>query len=346
MKIFFIVISCLLIIQPGWAQNPLDSILANERSIDRPLIVHAGQLRLSGGYGFKVNSKRYDDDREVVDLIDEGLTNIGHAISLRFDYGITEYLQFSAFLDHLKEGQRGQTVFLVGSGAQDPLSVSELTEVKGWNDLSLLFNFKWPFITDKYDIVVKVGGRLATTQHEPEQPNHTWADGADNDQIIYQFTNHRGNGSSTYLIGTQFKWRTEKMAFSGDFNFVKNGKETQGRQWFHQLVDDEFEYRSENYTFLLGEEIDYSFQIEWQALPFLDVLMRYHSIMQKAGWSEATQNRTIIPEISLNSWVTELEVIITHRLWLRQSMVIPLSGLNSFAPFQLNTSVIYNFSPF
>ena len=67
--------------------SPGDSLLANERAIDRPLTLHEGQLRLTGAYGLAILSRRYDLYGDAISLTDAGLSSTRHRLLFDIKYG-------------------------------------------------------------------------------------------------------------------------------------------------------------------------------------------------------------------------------------------------------------------
>src|SRR5262245_53318470 len=88
-------LTCIFLIGviPVWSQVSPDSILINERSIDRPLTLHKGQLRISGSYALGIVNKRFDEGGDAIRLSDEGLTSVRHTMVAELKYGVLDYLE-------------------------------------------------------------------------------------------------------------------------------------------------------------------------------------------------------------------------------------------------------------
>ncbi len=329
----------------GHAQLQGDSILAHERSIDRPLTVHRSQLRMGVAYGFLVNSVRFDDDRNRVDLSNEGLTSVGHAIFLEVNYGFFEFLQASVRIDHIQQGLRSRSAAVIAS-PEDPLNIIRITERRGWSDLDLTLDFKVPFYTRGYDLVVTAGRSLPVSPHEPDQPDHKIESQSGFENITYRFFERAGSGVPAWLLGIQGKFRGNRLAFSfmSGFRAYTGGGESV--VWSARLDQRDITYGSRPYAYQLGDEMDLHFIFEYQALSFFNLFTGYSLEKVMEGWSEATSRRVLVPEQSLNTLLFGAEVLATPRLWIRQEARLPVSGQNRLAPFMLSTRVIYNLFPF
>lgn len=345
MKRIFSIISCLILPWLALAQTPGDSILASERTIDRPLTVHSGQLRVSGGYAFIVNSKRFDVDGNSLDLSDEGLTNIGHKVALEVNYGFFEFLQASLWIDHIQQAQRSRNVALIVT-PEDPVNLNPVTELKGWSDLRLTLDFKVPFVTRKFDFVGSVGRSFTTAAHEPDQPDHEITNSAGFTNVTYRSLNKAGDGVGAWLFAAKAKIRGDRLALSLFYDLNIYSEEGESITWRSRMDQGQIMYTNQAYAYQLGERMNYLFQLEYQAFSFLNIFLGYHLHRREEGWSEITGQRVVVPEQRLSSLLSGAEVLITPRLWLRQDLTLPLDGENTMAPLILSTRISYNLFPF
>lgn len=345
-KKILIFFRCLVfIISPNVVAQKGDSILANETTLIRPLTVHKGQLRVNGGYGFLINSTRYDLDGNKVDLSDEGFTNIGHLIDLEINYGFAEFLQLSVGINHLQEAQRSRNVVIIAT-PNKPINFNEITERKGWTDLDVVLDFKVPFVTKQFDLVFSGGRSLPIAAHEPDLPEHQIDDSGDFNSITYRFLDKAGEGTAAWLVGLSGKIRANKIGFSFDYFRQHFPKAATSLFWSASLENELISYTSRDYDYQLGDRSQILFMSEYQAWPFLNVFLGYQAHRINEGWTEITGIRALVEQQKQGLIQLGAEVLVTPRLWIRQVASFPTGGENSFNPLILSTQAVYNLFPF
>lgn len=329
----------------GHTQVNGDSILANERTIDRPLNVHQGQLRMTMEYDLMVNSTQFDDRGNSLDLSEQGLTNIGHALLLEVNYGFFEFLQASVRLRHLQEGQRERSTTIIAPPG-DPINITQVTERTGWSDLDLSLGFKVPFYTQQYDFVFTLGHSLPTSAHEPGEPGHTIENQAGFQTITYRFRERTGSGVRSWLLGLQGKIRGDRLAFSANANFRVYAGEGTSIAWSGRLNQGDITYTHRPYAFQLGEEMGLQLVVEYQVFSFFTLFSGYASERVSEGWSGVTGRRVLVPSQQLSTVHLGAEVLATPRFWINQQVSMPLSGQNRLVPLTFSTRILYNLFPF
>jgi len=344
LRIILLVLLSFAWIFQTYAQNP-DSILANETTLSRPLTVHSGQLRITGGYGFLVNSKRYDVSGTAVDLSEEGLTNIGHLVNLRVDYGFTEFLQGTIAINHIQQGQRSRSITIIAV-PDDPIDFNEVVEQKGWSDIDLALALKLPIVTKSYDVSLTLGRSFTTGAHEPDQPEHQIENQNGFNNITYRFSEKAGWGVSSWYLAFQGKIRANSLAFSLSYEHRHFPDIGQNIRWNGYLEDGDILYDSFSYEYQLGDRSGLEILAEYQAWPFLNVFSGYRAMRVGEGWSGISGQRVLENEQSRNALLFGAEVLITPKLWLRQEVSLPTGGENSLNPLILSTKAVYNLFPF
>ena len=342
-----IILLCLMPVLPVicLAQINKDSILLNENTLTRPITVHAGQLQINGSYGLSINSKRYDDDGNVIHLNDEGLTNIRHTFFFEARYGILEYIGINASIAHKSEAERAQMSLLLAS--PDPsIETSQVTDIKGFTDLYLGIDARLPVKTKIFELGGSAGINLPTAKSNPDQPTHEYNYDPSYVTLLYHFNNHWGRGVPVSNFGGQFKLRTGLWGLYGSWIYRKALKEGESITWKYYLENNKIQYYSETYQYALSAETDYLFRLEYQPIPWVNVFAAFQGYSSSKGWSEKTTKKVAEPIRSFNSLNPGFEIVVTPKFWLRQQMIIPLGGKNDFGPFGITTSVSYNLFPF
>ena len=134
MKIVYWTIPFILLIPAlVFGQNRGDSLLRNERSIDRPVIVHHGQLRISAGYNFATLRSRFDEDGDKIKLADQGTVSVQHSTFLDLKYGYGEFLQLNIAANFKSRNERTQPVRV--SNPVNSVEISEIRQFTGMEDL-------------------------------------------------------------------------------------------------------------------------------------------------------------------------------------------------------------------
>ena len=115
--------------------SPGDSLLANERAIDRPLTLHEGQLRLTGAYGLAILSRRYDLYGDAISLTDAGLSSTRHRLLFDIKYGVNDFIQVNFANAYSRNMVRQRTQYIVPIDPDPVVSHDVATDDAGIEDL-------------------------------------------------------------------------------------------------------------------------------------------------------------------------------------------------------------------
>ena len=330
----------------AYAQNGLDSILVNERTMDRPVIVHDRQLRITGGYGFSTFTKRFDEDGEKINLSSEGRTNILHRMSIDLRYGFREMLQLNLALNYTSNNQRQRPINLI-TGSETPIELTQVNRFNGLEDIFLGLDFLVPWQNKKIDLALSGGLTLPTAANEPDRPSHTFEDSGDLVSINYVFNENRGLGVIQASLGGLFKYRFEDFALTAGFRYGFPIDESSSIQWSHRLTtNNEFEYQSSGYDFSPSDNYNALIQAEYQLYPWINLFTDIEQFGTNGGWSERSGLRVAFPEQRLTTISPGAEILLTHKVWIRQRITLAVEGENVFSPFIVQTTFLYNFFPF
>ena len=332
-----------------FGQSNRDSLLATERSIDRPITLHKGQLRVTGAYSLAVVTKRFDDTGEAINLRDEGLASVRHRFGADIKYGVNEFIQISTFINRSSQTIRDQSRIIIPVFiTQEPIvNQNTLYEYKGWEDLSVNLDVRAPFRTKKIDVGLTMGISVPTAPHNPDIPSHSieYVDEGEGPQydVVYRYNYNLGKGVTVARVGGMVKYRLSKWAFSARVDYRHGLEEGSSYEWKHQLADyEQFEYRQEFFTYRLPDTFEYYGEIEYQPLPFFDIILNVSGYHAQDGWQTVAQSKMAIPDATLVMINPGVELIVTPRLWFRQKFQFPVSGKSYEGAYTFYTSLIYN----
>lgn len=335
------------------AQNLFrDSLLANERSIDRPITLHAGQVRVTGGYGLSIISRRFDNDGKIIKLRDEGLSSVRHRMALDIKYGLNDFIQLNVAIARSGTVLREQTRYIFSNDTDPVIMHDVVKEYSGMEDLYAGIDLRAPFKTRKVDLSVTLGSYFPVAPFEPEKPGHTYEalqeQDTRTDKFTYRYYYPMGKGVAVVHAGGMIKYRTPKWAFSARMDYQHGMKDGKSFDWVHQLTtDDSFEYREIPFAFRLPDSFNYLAEVEYQPLPWFDIFVDLSWYVSWRGWtSSGDELKVALPEQSQIMLAPGFEIIVTPRFWLRERLNFSLAGENYEAPFGFQTSLIYNFFPF
>ncbi len=328
-KDFFLLMWFILGAQVGevYAQVNRDSILANERALDRPLNVHGGQLRISGAYSFSFVNTRFEDGVSKK-LNTDGIWRSRNIGQTEIKYGISEHLQITALLGLHGETQREQSFGIIGFPEPfENTTVTTLTKVTGLYDLSLGLDFRIPLNTKKIDWLVSGGVTIPIDDHQSEQPNHTRIKTGDNWQINYEYNQSLSRGALAYQVGGGFKFRGNDWGFSLLGRYTFPSKVVTQRDWIHQLDNqDNFEYKALEYKWAGPKELWAAFTLEYQGSSFLSLQWETTLTRWTGEWREQHGQSIRIDEKMALLLGPGYELMITPRLWFRQFFLFPATG--------------------
>ena len=317
----------------------------NENTLTRPVTVHAGQLQLGGSYWLNVNSKRYDENGNVIHLNDEGLTDIRHNLFFNIRYGVLEFLEVEASIANKSESNRQQQELLLSD--YDPtIEINHLTEIKGFTDLYLGTNIRLPVDYHFFDLAGTMGIFLPTAKYQPDRPLDEYNYDPQYVTLLIHNINRWGNGVPVLNYGGQIKIRAGNWGLYGSYFYRKALKEGSNINWTSNLENNQITYTSETYNYSLSGEKEFQVTAQYQAIPWLNFFASLQGIQSSNGWSEITYQKVQEPMKSFTSLNPGFEIIITSKFWLREQMMFPLGGRNDYGPFGIYLSLRYNLFPF
>lgn len=333
------------------AQTLRDSILVNERKIDRPLTLHKGQLQFITGYEISVISREYDNMSSSVSLADKGIASILHKYSFELNYGLIDFIQTSVALNFARRGQRHETLYLWTTNPEAPAyEVTYFEEYTGFEDIYLGGVFKVPFETKRVEITLSPGIYLPLFSNKPDTPEHS-VELPDEEnyttKILYHDHQRMGNGSLTVRAGTSFLLRLPwNINISSRVNYSGPVSESKSIRWVHQLHGSTFIYDDIPYKYLIGRTLDYKLEMTFPVISWFSATLSWSGRNTHDGWSEITGYRIKYPDVRLSVLSAGYEIIASGRLWISEYVNIPISGKNQLAPFSIYLGVCYNLFPF
>jgi hypothetical protein len=333
------------------AQTFNDSILVNERKIDRPLTLHKGQLQFNPGYKISIISKEYDNNRNKIILADLGTASVLHKYYFELNYGILDLLQASISLNYAKRGERHETqdIYVLLNTLPD-FEITYFDDYRGFEDFCLGAVFKLPLKTKKIEIALSPGIYIPLFSNNPKAPENSISFPSDDQpftKIIY-YNNHKtGNGSKAIKIGTSTIIRPgNDYSISAKLNYSCPISISETISWIHQLNGSDFVYEKIPYKYLIGNTLDYEVNFAYQAISWFNVSLSWYHKKISSGWSEITGFRIANPESELSLFSIGYEIKTTTKLWIDEFINIPVSGRNQLAPFSIYLGISYNLFPF
>ncbi len=327
-----------------------DSILANERSIDRPITLHARQFRITGGYGLSIIARRFDGNAESVRLRDEGLASIRHRFNVDIKYGINDFIQLNAAIGHASNVVREQTRYIFPINEEPTIVQDVLHEYKGIEDLYVGLDLRAPLRTRKVDIAITFAATFPVANAVPDMPRHSFEaveeGGFPYHKFVYRHYHSMGQGVMVGQVGGMVKYRSSTWAISARADYRHGLEEGQSHVWRHQLDDGRFEYMKRPITYRIPDANYYFVEGEYQPLPWFDLFMIVSGHTAFKGWTSTADNLRVATPYQ-TSWVVSpgFEIIVTPRLWLRERINIAVAGKNYEAPLSFQTTMMYNFFP-
>jgi hypothetical protein len=318
-----------------------DSLLANERTMDRPITLHKGQIRMGAGYAFSLYSRRFDNDAEHVDLTQEGRTRLLQGSFFSVAYGISNIFQVSVATGFKRQIDRERDRFIV-VGAES-IQGQYLSETKGIEDLNVALDVRAPGLPRKFDLGITLGASLPIAESGNMKPKHSAQLSTDHALIKYHYDQRWGNGVTRGMFGVRAKFRSKDWAITAAGVYHTPFGESVEDLWIHELDGDEFAYQSFEYKTKKQSELTITGEFEYQPLPWLNTFVIAELRQWGGGWSTETGGKVAAVEAYLASVQPGIEIMITSRLWLRQRFQFTVAGQNQMAPFTINTSISYNF---
>ena len=328
----------------GFAQVGKDSVLLMERAMDRPITLHAGQIRATGGYIFSAFNRRFDEGGNSIGLISEGLTKVRHQLIAELLYGITDHIQVSTRFALSSESERTEDIYIIAS--PDPsVLINTINERKGLEDIYAGIDLRVPLNTRKVDIGLSLGAFIPAGKSAPGKPEHVVTTDDEDRTIQYHYVNHWGKGVPVLAGAFKAKYRGRDWAATGWAEYKHGLGESSSKEWKHQLYETGFEYYPLTYALQLPDELRVHAEFEYQAFPWVDTMLGLDFWSATGGWSEQSGQRKPNSAAQLVSIQPGFDILVSARLWIRQGFSFTLAGKNEFAPFFAYTTVSYNFFP-
>lgn len=349
LRLLFLVIAFPLLLEAQ--RMPGDSILSHQRSIDRPITLHAGQLRFTGAYDVTLHARRFDATGETVSLRDAGIASVRNRYTLDVRYGITPFIQFTAAIGATGHVIAQRTEYTDADEGDPAMSHRIERKYSGMDDLFLGVDLRAPLKTRKLDVAIALGALLPTARSAPPRPEHFFEvsqqDGNPMHRYIYRYHNPPGYGVAIASVGGKAKYRTARWAFSSGVDYRHGLEDGVTIEWRHQLTSDGmFEYRKIPVTYRLPDSFDYFAEVEFQPSPSVDLFVNASGYTAYRGWTSRQDDlKVAVPYQTVVICSPGVEILITPRLWLRERLDIALAGKNSNAILGAETTVMYNLFP-
>lgn len=330
---------------------PGDSILAHQRSIDRPITLHEGQLRITGAYDLSLHARRFDARGETINLRDAGTASIRNHYTLDLKYGITQFIQLTAAVAATGHVVKERTQNIPADQGDPAVSHRVERRYSGIGDLLLGVDLRAPLRTRKLDIAVAVAALLPSGTSEPSEPEHSFEasqqDGSPLHRYVYRYHNPPGNGVVIASVGAKAKYRTARWAFSSGVDYRHGLEDGTSIEWRHQLAPNGiFEYRKIPVTYRLPDSFDYFVEVEFQPSSSVDLFLNASGYTAYRGWTSRQDDlKVAVPYQTVLFCSPGVEILITPRLWLRERFDIALVGKNHDAILGAETTVMYNLFP-
>jgi len=328
-------------------QTANDSILVNERKIDRPLTLHKGQLQVNPAYEISIISKEYDNNSNSINLSDEGTASVLHKYYFELNYGIFDFLQATIELNYAKRGERHEDQYIYVLLNNEPdFNITYFDDYKGFEDLYSGAVIKLPLKAKKIEIALYPGIYLPLSSNNPEAPENSisfHSDGQPFTKIIYHNNHKTGNGSKALKIGASTIVRPGRdFSISAKLNYSWPISESETINWINELNGASFVYDAISYKYLIGNTLDYKVDLAYQAISWFNVSLSYCNKKTTSGWSEITGFRIENPESKLSLLSIGYEIKATSNIWISQFIDIPVSGKNQLAPYSIFLGLSYN----
>ena len=319
--------------------------LLTENYVNRPNNVHRGQIQVNTGYELSVFNKKFDIEGKVINLAKDGSSGIQHLFPVDIRFGILEHLQISAGINYARTGIRERNVFIIGYDAG--ISINKLDEYKGPDNLNLGLSFRVPLGLKCIDWTMYGNFLLPVFNPEPDQPNHTinsFEDsGATLSWISYYYRNKFASDILSGVLGTRLKFNTSNFSAAISGNFSTGLTEGKNILWRCNLIEDEFDYYSEEFTYKYGHRIEYNTLFAYQAINWFTVQLFIDGSNTFGGWSNVTGKKVGYRSENLISGGIGYEILASPHLRLFQTIDIPFWGENIIGSMIIHTGISLNF---
>lgn len=336
--------------QMVFAQIYPDSILVNERKIDRPITLHKGQFQFNPAYEISILSKSYDKDGNKQNLAELGSASVLHRYLFEINYGILDFIQASFDINYSKRGERTEN-FMLYSTVEEPFyDISYFNDYKGFEEFYLGLKSKLPIKSEKFEFGSYLGISLPLSKNKHPEPNHSITLPTPElpyTKLNYHYNHKMGYKTAVFNFGLQTIFRTGKnIGFRAELDYQAPLSESEDVLWTHRINGTDFDYQKKYYNYLISNKLYYQFSIEYQAISWFNTALSFSKSKSTKGWSEITGLRIENNETKLSVLTIDYEIKVTGQLWLSQSLNFPVGGQNTLGPFMINTGISYNFFPF
>lgn len=327
-----------------------DTILTNERKIDRPITLHKGQFQFNPAYEISILSKSYDNDGNKEDLAELGSASVLHRYLFEVNYGILDFIQASIALNYSKRGERSENVMIYSTVEEPYYDISYFNDYKGFEDFYLGLKSKLPIKSKKFEFGTYLGISLPLSKNKYPEPNHSITLPTSElpfTKLNYHYKHKMGSKTSVFNFGLQTILRTgDKFGFRAELDYNAPLSESKDVLWTHEINGTDFEYHKTFYNYLVSNKLFYQLGIEYQAISWFNIELSFSKVKTTKGWSEITGLRIENRETKLSVLSIAYEIKVTSQLWLSQSLNFPTGGKNTLGPFMINTGISYNLFPF
>jgi hypothetical protein len=318
--------------------------ILTEKYVERPVAMHRGQLQFNTGYDFSIINHKYDLAGKRIDLATDGSVSGKHSFPFNLNYGILEFLEVSASISYASMGIRSQNhVTETGVGS---ISTKEIRTYRGLDDLFVGLALSNPFRLDFLDLAVNGGISLPLFDHKPGQPSHrvTLSEPYPGSMDIeYLYNNKFGLGVPVSSLGGALKFRSRLFSATALFSWSTGLKEGESISWESRLSQGEIRYREIPYRYGVGNTVDYTAVMAWQAISWFAVLVTFEGFSNTGAWSTETGKKVLEGTVALHSVSIGYDIQVTPALRLSQHLHLPYSGKNILAPRVFQTGISLNF---
>lgn len=348
----FIIITALLLLnqstltraQGQSGSNDKYSILTEPFNL-RPINMHRGQLQVNTGYRISVRNKSFDNDGGTIGLAEDGTASIQHKYIFNVKYGILEFAEVGVDMNYFNQGIRGETRNYI-SGT-DFITINELNQYNGFEDLQLHLSVGLPFDVNHLDFAIRGALSLPTAKHEPDQPEHTFEYfGSQSYLFNYRYNNRNGTGVPFLTGSAHLQLSFNKLTLVSDIYLSQPVKEGKSIYWNEFFENNRFIYSSTEYSYLNAGSLNIYGALHLQAIGWLDTFLAFEYLANSGGWIEQYGNKYARPDQTLSYLQVGLEIQLTPLLRLNELAGFAIAGQNSDAPFYIMTALSFNMLPF
>lgn len=323
------------------AQNKADSLIMNERTMDRLFTLYKNQIRVNGGYVFSTFKSEFDESGDKNLLSDQGVSSNMHQFDLSIRYGILNFLDAQVHIEQKTKNDRLEPLYVIS--LEPPIQILTDVTAQGLEDIRINLNARVPFRTRKYDLGGAVGMYLPTAENQPDQPNNEVGADEIGEVINIRHSEKWGYGSSSIYFLISAKVRLSRMAFSFVHDRRLPMSESESIQWdFWLKTNGKFDYDPRSYDLLKQRISNFKISGEYQFYPWFNAFVNVSTSIKNKGWTEISGQRLALSDQKNSNISVGYELLITSKLWLRQWAIYGVSGENSLNPFTIHTLFSYN----